>query len=386
VKIIFLIDSTFSSRDYERFGIESFLANNIRVQLWDFRKLYEISYKDTGFETDISLSIKGIETKVFLCFDELNKNINLDGAFVFDKRNNFDKIYSKKWFKNKGAIIVTNEQGLIPLSVWTPRLADRLKIIYYKLLRKGFISLIFAAYKKILLNNDINQNYSDIRVCSGNASKPKLGEFEIRSHAYDYDIFLDLKNSKQLKRNYALFLDCAMTNHPDYQKLNIASHCSEEEYFPLLRTFFDKVENQTGLRIIIAIHPRIKIDDKLSRKYGHRELVINKTAELVKDASLILNHDSTAINFVALWNIPMIIFTTDQIEKAEYSEMESQDQFLQINRLNINKPYDDINFIEIAKTPLSQYNHYIEKFIKVQGTPSLKSADILIQGLKNYVQ
>lgn len=383
MKIIFLIDSTFSSRDYERFGIDSFLANNFSIHLWDFRKLYAISYKDIGFETDVNLIKKGIKTKVLLSFDELNKNINIDGVFVFDKRNNSDSNYSKLWFKDKGAIIVTNEQGLIPLSVWSPKLVDKVKIIYYKLLKKGLISLFSAAYKKIIFNN---HNYSDIRVCSGSASKALLGELEIRSHAYDYDIFLDLKNKKQLKKKYALFLDCAMTNHPDYQKLNIPPHCSEEVYFPLLRTFFDKVEKQTGLRVIVAIHPRIIIDDKLPSKYGDRELVFNKTAQLVKDASLILNHDSTAINFVALWNIPMIIFTTNQLEKAEYPEMESQDQFLQINRLNIDKPYDEINFIEIAKKPLSQYNNYIEKFIKVKGTPSVKSADILIQGLKNYVQ
>ena len=59
MEIIFLIDSTFSNRDYDRFGIDSFLANNISIQLWDFRKLYQISYKDNGFETDVNLSKKG---------------------------------------------------------------------------------------------------------------------------------------------------------------------------------------------------------------------------------------------------------------------------------------------------------------------------------------
>ena len=66
--------------------------------------------------------------------------------------------------------------------------------------------------------------------------------------------------------------------------------------------------------------------------------------------------------------------------------MESQDQFLKTNRLNINKPYNDMDFFEIAKKPLSQYNHYIETFIKLNDSPSQHSAEILIQGLKKYVQ
>ena len=66
--------------------------------------------------------------------------------------------------------------------------------------------------------------------------------------------------------------------------------------------------------------------------------------------------------------------------------MESQDQFLKTNRLNINKPYNDMDFFEIAKKLLSQYNNYIETFIKLNDSPSQHSAKILIQGLKKYVQ
>ena len=55
-----------------------------------------------------------------------------------------------------------------------------------------------------------------------------------------------------------------------------------------------------------------------SVKFGNREIITGKTAELVKDAKLILNHDSTSFNFVALWKVPMIFITTDQIERALY--------------------------------------------------------------------
>ena len=178
-----------------------------------------------------------------------------------------------------------------------------------------------------------------------------------------------------------------MANHPDFQKCNIPPHATDEVFYPLLRSFFDQVEEQTSLPVIVAVHPRIIINDSLSMKFGDRELISDKTAQLVKDAKFIItSHDSTAINFVVLWKVPMVNITTDQIEKTAYREMESVDQFFKTNRLNINNPYNNIDFFEIAQKPVSQYNQYIEKFIKVRGSPDKHSAEILAQGLKKYVQ
>ena len=382
--VVFLIDATFSKRDYDRFGFDIFLKNNINLQLWDFRNLYQRKFKNNGFEEDFDLRNSRIISKVFSSFDELDLITNLNGIFIFDFRVETDSKYTNSWLRDKGAIIVTLEQGLIPLNSWSPKFKDQLIIIRNKFLNKGLLNILKAIFIKIFNKKKID--HSNIRVCSGEISKPSLGEFEIRSHALDYDIFLQEKTRKEKKQEFILFLDCGMTNHPDYQKLNIPPHCSEDVYFPLMRSFFNQVEKKTGLPVIISVHPRIKINDDLSKKFGNRELILNRTAEFVKAAKFILNHDSTAINFVALWKVPMIFITTDEIERAEYSEMESQDQFLKTNRLNINNLYNDIDFYEIAQKPLSQYNRYIEAFIKLNGSSSQHSAEILIQGLKKYVQ
>jgi hypothetical protein len=385
MELVFLIDSTFSKRDYTRFGFDIFLEHDISIELWDFRKLYKIYFDNNDFEADIDIVNELIKSKVFLSFNELNTITDLSSVFIFDMRVSDDSVYSANWFRTKGAVIVTFDQGLIPISVWKPRVLDYLVIIRNKFLKLGLRNFIRAIYRTISTQSSEIQ-YLDIKVCSGSVSKCSEREFEIRSHAFDFDIFLQEKNKPKSDKNYVLFLDCGTTNHPDYQKLNIPPYCSEEVYFPLIKSFFDKVEEITGLPVVIALHPRIKNTKSLHAKFGNREVISGKTAQLVKDAKLILNHDSTSINFAALWAIPMIIITTDQLEKSAYREMESQDQFLKTNRLNINKPYNDMDFFEIAKKPLSQYNHYIETFIKLNDSPSQHSAEILIQGLKKYVQ
>jgi len=385
MEAVFLIDATFSKRDYARFGFDILLKHNISIQLWDFRKLYQKNFYNNGFETDMDIVNDYIKSKVFLSFNELDTTTNLNGVFIFDMRVLDDRVYSTNWFRSKGAVIVSLEQGLVPISVWKPRVIDYLVIIRNKFLKLGLRNIIGTIYRSIFTQSSEIQ-YLDIKVCSGSVSKCSEKEFEIRSHALDFDIFLQERSKPKSDKNYVLFLDCGTTNHPDYQKLNIPPYCSEEVYFPLIQSFFDKVEEITGLPVVIALHPRIINTKNLHAKFGNREVISGKTAQLVKDAKLILNHDSTSINFVALWAIPMIIITTDQLEKSAYREMESQDQFLKTNRLNINKPYNDTDFFEIAQKPLSQYNHYIETFIKVNDSPSQHSAEILIQGLKKYVQ
>ncbi len=385
MKSIFLIDSTFTLREYNRFGFDILLKHKVDICLWDFQKLNRPIYDKSGFISNFDISNSNINSKVFSNFHELDECNDLEGSFIFDLRIKIDSSYTSDWFREKGAIIVKFEQGIILQSAWTPKVKDYLKIIHNKTLNFGYKNLIFNIFRRVFIGHS-RVKFSDIKVCSGSLSKCYKGEFEIRSHSFDYDIFLQEKDSNKDDREFILFLDSGMTNHPDYNLMNIPPSCTEEEYFPLLRAFFDKVEESTGLPVIIAIHPRILITNSLVNKFEGREVVSGRTASLVRDAKLILQHDSTAVNFVALWRIPMIVITTDQIEKSEYPDMEAQDQFFKTNRLNINKPINNIDFFEIAQKPVSQYTNYIEKFIKVNGSAHKHSAEILIQGMKEFNQ
>jgi hypothetical protein len=113
--------------------------------------------------------------------------------------------------------------------------------------------------------------------------------------------------------------------------------------------------------------------------------VSGESFELIKGAKLILAHNSTAINFAVLQGVPLIIFTTNQIERKFYFHMESVSKILKIPRININNSYDNLDFFEIAQRPLPQYSEFVEKIIKVPGSPVQNSTDILIKGLKKYV-
>jgi hypothetical protein len=128
------------------------------------------------------------------------------------------------------------------------------------------------------------------------------------------------------------------------------------------------------------------IDDALIDSFGGRKLTNRKSAELVKDSKFVLAHDSTAISFAALWKVPLIIITTNQIERSIYSSMEAITQVLQTSRVNIDNSFTDIDYIKNAHNLVSRYDNYVGKFIKSKGSSFDNSVNILIKGLKEYVQ
>tara|TARA_B110000008_G_C16966572_1_gene562255 strand:+ start:43 stop:1200 length:1158 start_codon:yes stop_codon:yes gene_type:complete len=385
MKVFFLIDATFSERDFDRLGIEALMKNNFQVFLWDFSKLRNEKNDLTPFEVD--LEINKVNRFIFQDFQELLEKIKeVEKSYLFDLRSSSYKVYDTCWFKSHGAILVKFDQGLVPLDGWRPSVKDFLIIFRNNILNNGFTSTI-SRVLRYTYNNFLNQRKEcyDIRVCSGSISQCNDDEFEIRSHSYDYDIYLEEKNKNINTKKHIIFLDNGMTSHPDYEKLGIPPHCSEEVYYPLLRSFFTKVEDQIGLPVIVSLHPRLNIDDSITEQFGNREIISGKSAELVKNAELVIAHNSTAINFAILWSIPLIIVTTNQLERSIYYSMESLTQALKTSRININNPYENLDFLEIAQEPIPQYNHFEDRFIKVQNTPNLNSAEILIKGLQNYV-
>ena len=53
MKVFFLIDSTFSERDFIRFGIDAFIRDNIQVYLWSFSDLRGDTVSELGFEENL---------------------------------------------------------------------------------------------------------------------------------------------------------------------------------------------------------------------------------------------------------------------------------------------------------------------------------------------
>ena len=350
MKIIFLIDANFSNREYERWGIYEMLNEKIEVQIFDFRKLRKGGELTEGFVKD------GFDERVkrFIILNTTNQEEIVNesmGAFIIDVRSSgIYNQYTTGWFKNAGAYIVELDQGLIPASIFNPSIFDLMIMSKNKFIDYGLIAGLSQITRYLIkrLKNNIpgksNQVCSDIKVCSGAASKCSSGEFEIRSHAFDYDIYLQQKNQNSAKKhgNYAVFLEVAL-NHPDLDVLEHrflnrgyrnATKETDDTYYPALRSFFDDFEKRMGMRVIIALGPRIILSKDIVRKFGSREVISNNSSRLVKNSKMVIAHNTTSINFAVLWRIPLLMITTTLIDRADYFIVSSFDDIFKTKRIS----------------------------------------------------
>ena len=402
MKIIFLIEANFSNRLYERWGIYEMLNEKIEVQIFDFRKLRKGGeLTGEGFEKD------GFDERVnrFNITNTANQEEIANesrGAFIIDVRSSgIYNQYTTGWFKNAGAYIVELDQGLVPGSIFNPSIFDLMIISKNKFIDYGLIAGLSQITRYLIkrLKNNIpgksNQVCSDIKVCSGAASKCSSGEFEIRSHAFDYDIYLQQKNQNSAKKhgNYAVFLDSAIVKHPDAELLGHTAYGStrrvaetDDTYYPAIRSFFDDFEKRMGMPVIIALGPRIILSKDIVRKFGGREVISNDSSRLVKNSKMVIAHHTTSINFAVLWRIPLLMITTTLFDRVDYYVMRSFDDIFKTKRININKSYKNKDYTKISRDVVAQYDIYKENLIKTKNSPKVNSAKILIKGLKKYAQ
>ena len=401
MKIILLIDANFSNREYERWGIYKMLNEKIEVQIFDFRRLRkggELTKEDFFEKDGFDKRVKRFNILNSLNLEEIAHE--LKGAFVIDNRSGVYDKYTTCWFKSVGAYIVELDQGLLPTSIWRPSIFDLIIMSKNTFINYGLISLLSRVIGYVLnrLKNNIlnksNPGCSHIKVCSGAISKCSSGEFEIRSHAFDYDIYLQQKNQNSGIKytNYAVFLESGIVDHPDAERMKHDRYSrthkpteTDDTYYPAIRSFFDDFEKRMGMPVIIALGPRIILTKDIVRKFGGREVISNDTSRLVRHSKMAIAHQSTSINFAVLWRIPLLIITTTLIDRADYEIVRSFEDILKTKRININKSYKNQDYNKISRGVVAQYDFYKENLIKTNNSPKVNSATILINGLKEYV-
>src|SRR5262249_41753581 len=103
-------------------------------------------------------------------------------------------------------------------------------------------------------------------------------DVEVAARACDYRAVL---------RPYAVFLDEMMLDHPDLQLLNLEPDVDEARYHVAVERCFRQVEEQLGLDVIVAPHP--KATPQSNERFG-RPIANAMTASLVRSSSLIMCH------------------------------------------------------------------------------------------------
>jgi hypothetical protein len=133
----------------------------------------------------------------------------------------------------------------------------------------------------------------------------------ININYFDYDKYLRLQLSeeRELDGRYCVFLDQNLPYHPDLELFG-KQRINAEKYFKSLNSFFDSIEKKYNVKVVIAAHPSASYTEN---PFQDRLIIKNKTAELVKNAEMVLAHISTSISYGVLNNKPLIIFYNEEV-------------------------------------------------------------------------
>ena len=136
-------------------------------------------------------------------------------------------------------------------------------------------------------------------------------------NSFDYDTYLAYLGSRggvaPPAEPKAVFLDEAASHHPDSRLVGASGmQLADAQYSSSMRRLFDVLEARTGLRVVVAAHPRSDYGSRVEY-FGDREIVLGQTVDLVARSSLVIAHASTAIGYAVLFDKPLMLVRTQEM-------------------------------------------------------------------------
>jgi len=359
----------FTKRDYDRFGFGIIQERGYRVESWDFLPVLKTEYYNKYTPHDLS-DFK--DYKIFkdkdLIISQLNSLSKRDVVimliacedrteFIYDILNNNNIKYGQVSLGMVPGLWFSLPIRLLLLANNPARLRKGLYVIYKKVFKKkrakaNLKFLIFGG--KAALNHVILSKNTDL----------------IRAHAADYDRYLEENMSQSTYHDYpdkyAVYMDEGVSFHPDRIYRNSEQFCSPEHYYPELLKFFEKVEKETGMEIIILACPRVSYKE-CGNPFGDRTIVHGDTAHAVRNARVVIQHCSTSINFAVLYKKPVIFISSRNYAFQLRLYIKAVANALGQKPVDISKPIKySFDRFEVKD---EYYNKYKETYIKEKNTP-----------------
>ncbi len=377
-KILILLQSPFLKKDYDRFGIDT-LKKNFFVEIFDFSPwLRPKTYNDLKDKIFYCKEYKKITSKN----NFINTYSNLDSFWIFDF---LDKRSKTMWIRNqlkkKENVFIHFNINLIPTNIKISK--KILKFLYMIKKPKIFFKFIFNVL--IFAFNKYKYSFKPDIVVTGGlvASHNKNIKKKIAAHCLDYDTYLRIKDKPVIKQEkYAVYIDQALTTHPDYKIRNIQAPASRTNYYPVLNNFFYNFKGETGLSIKFAMHPMSQ-EEKISLLLKGIDICKENTPELIKNSSVVLTHNSTATSFAILFNKPIINLTSEELRKSWLGpEIEAFSKSNGGKMINMDKSIkSQINLDQLLKIDELKYKKFKDDYIKMPNSPNVPLWEIVSNNL-----
>lgn len=357
--IVIILASPLNEDILKRIGFHSF-KNKMNIIIFDCLPWIRKKVIPNNFQY---LSLDVITIKDYIDFKKNLTKLKCDFLIDFIGFHKQTKYIQKCCKTNK---ILYISQSLYPIPTPIVR-SNAFKSLIYS--PRATINKIYSLIKRLIFNQipldpDISLLVGDLSVNHLNINSRHI-LFTTSQSWYDIEIekkLISLKNA--YPKNYILFIDDCISQSIDFVLTDQKSIISPSEYYILLNNFFNKIEEELSMPVIIAGHPNGKDIEHYANFFNSRNVFFDSTASLTINADIILTHYSTAINYAILSKKRIILMNFDRLQKS-YQGLILQNiaKILNCKIIEIDKPLKLSR--EFLITPINEtsYKLFVKNYI-----------------------
>lgn len=383
-RIVFLIEQPLDERNYERFGIQTWIDRGWTVEVWDLTPLTHPRVWQHFTESGHAL-------REFEGYFPIAREDQLEakcsqagpvGYFIDFAGDGYYPLRAKMSLIRAGAVRVICSIGLIPAGSYNQRgFATKLG----RLLANGPIQ----ASKR--LTQALAWRWTErlirpglVVVSSRKSVVPSGNDYEtVQAHNLDYDIYLGLKSVEMPSEDYAVFIDQDLCSHPNFLFANMPFFVTPSRYFPTLCQGLRRISELLNVGVRIAAHPRASYRYRGADCFEGLPVEYGKTAELIRSCRLVLCHFSTAAQFAVLFKKPVVFLTTDELaSSAGAVYVEEFAAAFGKSVVNLDGDLEAVDWQGELRVDHQRYDAYRNEYIKIDGSPELPLWDIVINHLE----
>lgn len=386
-RVVYLIDQPFDDRNYDRFGIQAWLDRHWNVEVWDLTPWANArmwrDFTDYGREPRRFGGYFAIGSA-----RELARRRRASGPiryFIDLTSDSLRSLRARLPLVRAGAVRITCSLGAIP----TPDPTHERGIVgrFRRALALGPRAAWRALRDTALSRAAAVLAAPGLVVVAGHSS---LGSTDpggpvIPAHNFDYDIYLRLAHAGNGPvPGYAVFVDQDYCFHPEFTCKESSTIITPARYFPTVCNGLRTISAALGIPVRIAAHPRATYQQRARNYFDGFEVEYGRTAELIRDASAVVCHDSTAIQFAVLFGKPLIFVTTDELTRTyEGRSITKVAGELGKSPINLDGELSHIDWRAQLTVDTGKYTRYRTQYIKSDGSPEIPVWDIVIDRIEN---
>lgn len=365
--IVIIDHEPLSIRRQRIFGIEELIQVGFNVEHWDMS-----SYFYPGMQI-----VDTIQTDYGFRFSSLNtlqtrlQTINIPQTLFIVEA--FDRWPNRHFFK----LLSDNGCYMIRMELYSTATLDELPILR-KILASTPQQIVLGIWHKV--QQKLYDYYKRIHKVNGYSLAIRSGgkqPADVYINHPDWEAYqhaLQSAPSEASQQKNVVFLDEFFPLHPDCQYFLKQAPGDAKAYHDSLNHFFDKIEKQYGVKVIIAAHPKAEYAPDT---FGEREIVKYRTVNLVRDAEWVIMHSSAAFSFVVMFNKPLMLITTNGYTRTrtQYRHLLRLSRLTGLCPIDIDRLNQEI--LPAQHIPTEIRNRYIYDYLTSPGIEHQTTVDIL---------